>query len=67
MELEKVVDAFVWGGLDVAQQLPSQPLRFLGIFVVYFIFIGTAPIWIPLALFVGFRDIWRDCAKDKGK
>ncbi|HHT9146002.1 MAG TPA: hypothetical protein ACFYD4_10055 [Candidatus Wunengus sp. YC61] len=60
MTLEKIVDCFIWGGLEVAEKLPFHILRFIGVFIAYAVMLLTSPLWVPLALMVGLLDIWRD-------
>ena len=60
--LETIIDWFIYGGLRLAEKLPTRVLRFLGVFVAYAAMLCASVIWIPLAILVGFLDIW-DAAK----
>jgi hypothetical protein len=60
MTLADVIDWFIWGGLDLAKKLPYRLLRFFGVIVAFIVMCCFAPIWIPLLLFSGFKEIWDD-------
>ena len=67
MKLEKIVDIFIYGGLDIAERLPSRLLRFMGTLVAYVVMVVSSVIWMPLAIVVGFKDIWDDLKVRRGK
>lgn len=61
MDIEKkLADCLIFGGMEVAKKLPTQLLRFIGVFVAFFVMLLCAPIWMPLVIFAGLRDVWND-------
>ncbi len=65
MNLEKIVDFFVYGILELGlKHLPFRILRFFWIPIAYVILLITSFIWIPLAILCAFIDMWND-VKDK--
>lgn len=60
MGLEKIIDGLVFRGFGMARRLPNQWMRFIGATVAFFLMLFTIPVWVPLVLFIGFIEIWRD-------
>lgn len=60
MNAEKIVDLFVWGGLNLSHKINNRLLRFLGVIIAFLFMVGTSPIWLFIAIYVGFMDIWRN-------
>ena len=58
--LNKILEAFIWGGANLSERLPTRLIRFIGVIVAFVVMFATSPIWIPLAMLVGFMDLWRD-------
>ena len=58
MSLEDILDKFIWGGFEIAERLPFHWLRFFGIFVAWVVITLSSIIWIPIAIIIGFKDIY---------
>jgi hypothetical protein len=65
MKIDKIIDTFIWGGIPIAEKLPTRPLRFIGILIAFLCMIISSIIWIPLVIISGFQDIFNNLKERK--